>query len=586
MSESSFIARNKTAIVFSLLAGASAVGAYYYYTQMPAPEQPADPASKKKKSKKKKKDEPKENGARAESKAPYPVNAQGFPDFTDEMVAQLSDEQKEEWALALKNAGNTRYKAEQAEDAIVFYLAALRVKQDPVFYSNRSACYAALNKHEEVIKDASAAIDIKRDYVKCILRRANSYEALEMYPEAMFDLTALTIFGGFNSKSVEQQLEKALQKHSLKVVDAQLEQRTPELPSASTIGSFFGTYVTESAPEGISAESTGADKFLFDALAHLNANTNEDYEAADTLFNQAVQAYNVDLLTKDSPDAAKASIALEYVAALMFMRNVPTKASELIDKAMALKPRSRTYILRALINADRSSFAEALADFEYAQKSDPENGDVYYHLGQLYYLTSDFNKAEENFLKAQKFNPDNQYAYIQLACIIYKQHKFEEAQNAFNAARLRFPTSPEILNYYGEILADHGDIEGAIKQYETAARLQEALPSFSVGAIPLINKASLISREGPEQLPLADELLTKACELDPKSEIARISLAQVKLQTDKPEEAVHLFEEGSELARTIEEKVQATSFAEATKIQLKIRDDPVLSEKVREFMAQ
>ena len=127
----------------------------------------------------------------------------------------------------------------------------------------------------------------------------------------------------------------------------------------------------------------------------------------------------------------------------------------------------------------------------------------------MYYLTSDLDKAEENFLKAKQYNPENLYAYIQLACIIYKKGNFAESELSFNEARLKFPTSPEILNYYGEILADHGDIEGAIKQYEIAARLQEALPNYSVGAVPLINKASLISREGPEKLVEAEELLTK-----------------------------------------------------------------------------
>lgn len=595
MSESSFFARNKTAIAVTVLAGASAVGAYYYYSQQ-AGEQSSSlsTASKKKKSgKSKKKSAPKgdsapaaEEAAKADEKVPYPVNAQGLPDLTDDLIAGLSSEEKEEWALALKKVGNDKYKAEDFESAITYYSAALQVKEDPVFYSNRSACYAALNKHEEVIADATAAINIKRDYVKCILRRANSYEALEQYPDAMFDLTALTIYGGFNSRSVEEALEKVLHKHSFKIVEENLKNRVPELPSASTIGSFFGAYVTESNPEGISEESTGADKFLFDALAAINANTIDSYEDADSLLNQAVEAYDVDNLTKDSENAAKASIALEYAAAMKFMKNIPNEAAELIEKSINLKPRARTYVMRALINADKASFAEALADFDTAQKLDPENGDVYYHLGQLYYLTNDLAKAEENFLKAKKYNPNNLYAYIQLACIIYKKGQFEESEKAFTEARLKFPTSPEVLNYYGEILADHNDIPNAIKQYEIAARLQEALPNYSVGAVPLINKASLISREGLQKLPEAEELLTKACELDPKSEIARISLAQVKLQSDKPTEAVELFDEGSRLARTIDEKVQATSFAEATKMQLRIKADDVLSAKISEYMSR
>ena len=52
-----------------------------------------------------------------------------------------------------------------------------------------------------------------------------------------------------------------------------------------------------------------------------------------------------------------------------------------------------------------------------------------------------------------------------------------------------------------------------------------------------------------------------------KSELARISLAQIKLQKDEVDDAIVLFEESSDLARSIEEKIQATSFAEATKMQ-------------------
>lgn len=591
MSESSFFARNRHAILGTVVAVAGVAGAYYLFSQQASQTSASELLARKKGKKKKHAKDDDISSAdslkfkASDTKPPYPVDTKGFPSYSDDVIEQLLAEEKEQWALALKNAGNEKYKAQNLEDAIVFYSAALKIKQDPVFYSNRSACYAALSQHKEVIADATAAINIKRDYTKCILRRAISYEALEMYPEAMFDLTALTIYGGFNTRSVELSLEKVLQKHSIKIVEKKMKNRVPELPSASTIGSFFGTYVPETSPEGISAESEVPDKYLFDALQNINLNTAEAYEKSDSLLNQALVAYNVDSLIPESPEAAKASIVLEYVAAFQFMKNLANEASELIEKAISLRPRARTYITRALINADRSSFTEALADFQRALEINNKNPDVYYHMGQMFYLTSDLESAKLNFEKAKEFNPENLYAYIQLACIIYKQGNFEEAENAFTEARLKFPTSPEILNYYGEILADHNNIKGAIKQYEIAARLQSALPNYSVGAIPLINKASLISREGPEQLPLAEELLTKACELDPKSEIARISLAQVKLQTDRPEEAVELFKIGSQLARTFEEKVQATSFAEATKMQLKIKEDPVLSSKISEYLS-
>lgn len=591
-----FFARNRTAIALTALAGVSAAGAYYYYSQQHSESNNAqgDSSSKKKKKKSKKKSKGTEGesspGSSSNEKSVgsgdklYPVDAKGAPVISDEVADKLSEKEKEEWAIALKEDGNTEFKNKKYEDAIVFYSAALKLKTDPVFFSNRSACYAALNDHENVIKDTTEAIKIKPDYTKCVLRRATSYEILEKYTDAMFDLTALTIYGGFSNKSVEQVLERVLKKHSVKIVEENLKNRTLELPSASTIGSFFGAFIPETNPEGLSETSEGADKFLFDALASINANTQEGYENADTLFNQAVEAYNVEELTDKSENAAKASIALEYSAAIKFLKNDPTSAASDIAKAMALKPRPRTYIFRALINADKASFAEAISDFEEAKRIDPKFADTFYHLGQLYYLTGDLQKAEENFTLAKDLNPSNVYAHIQLACITYKNGDIKAAEDKFTEAKLKFPTSPEIPNYYGEILADRGDIQAACKQFDTAARLQAALPTYSVGALPLINKATLISRESLERMDESEKLLTDACELDPKSELARISLAQIKLQKEQVDEAIVLFEESSNLARTIEEKVQATSFAEATKMQKRIKNDPILTKKIEEVM--
>lgn len=599
MSQSSFLGRNKAAIAISVLAGASIVGGYYYYSQQKSESSGSggeSPGQKKKKNKKKKHNsQSKDAGSLANpekqdgevdlSEVPFPLNEKGLPAFTDDDVTSLSADQKEEWAAALKKLGNLKYKNLEYEPAIAFYTAALKVKNDPVFYSNRSACYSALGNHEEVVNDATEAIKLKPDYTKCILRRATSLEALERYADAMFDLTALSVYGAFNSKSVESTLEKVLQKHSMIIVEEQMKNRVPELPSASTIASFFGAFRQEESPEGISADSEGADKILYDALAALNARIASKYDDADELFKKAVDAYDVESLTKDSENAAKATIALEYAAAMSFLKNDKENIDYYIRKAMSLKPRARTYVMRALVKADVSTLEETLDNFAQAEKVDPKNPDVYYHWGQIYYLTGSFPKAEELFLKAKELNPENVFAYIQLACVIYKKGDFEDAIKAFDEARLKFPTSPEVLNYYGEILADRSDIKGAIKQYDMAIRLQDALSVVSVGAAPLINKGALLQKDGVDDIKAVSELFEKAVEIDPKSELAKAHLAQVKLVLDDHEEAIRLFEEGSLLARTFDEKVQATSFAEATKMQQRIKADPHLTAKMNELMA-
>ncbi|KAI5959764.1 TOM70 [Candida pseudojiufengensis] len=603
MSDNFFI-KNKTAIIVTALAVTSAFGAYYYYSQQqetssssPGPKDSksssedksiggaGSSSSSSKKNKKKKKSKSSSSPEPAESKevssknTKYPINSNGSPALTPEIISNLSDQEKEEWAIQLKEDGNTEFKNKKYEKAIDFYSAALALKKDPIYYSNRSACYAALDDHENVIKDTTEAIKLKPDYTKCILRRATSYEVLERYEDAMFDLTALTIYGGFSNKSVEQVLERVLRKHSIKIVDQ--KEKNLVLPSAATIGSFFGAFDEEKELASLSEAKEGGEKFLYDALIKIQNNTRDGYEEADTLINQAVNA-----LKDDESKKAIYAVALEYLAAFQFLKNDPNVAAESINQAISLKPRPRSYVFRALINADKSSYEEALRDFKAAEELDPTSPDTFYHLGQLYYLTGDLVNAEINFNKAKSLHPNNVYAYIQLACITYKNGNPELAYEKFTEAKLKFPTSPEIPNYYGEILADKGEIENALKQFDISSRLQEKLDRFSVGALPLINQATVISRESLERIGEAETLLVKACELDPKSELARISLAQIKLQKDEVDDAIILFEESCDLARSIEEKIQAISFAEATKMQKRIKNDPILTKKITELMRQ
>ncbi|CAN3361415.1 mitochondrial import receptor subunit Tom70p [Diutina catenulata] len=585
---STFFSKNRTALTVAAVAGVASVAAYLVYANQAGapPSSPPDDGAKKAKKKKKKTKSASPEAAPAAASAKktraYPTNSQGLPDLTDDVIAGLSADDKEAWALELKEDGNAEFKQKKYDEAIAYYSAALALKQDPIFYSNRSACYAALSDHENVIKDTTEAIKLKPDYTKCVLRRATSYEILERYEDAMFDLTALTIYGGFSNKSIEQVLERVLKKHSIKIVESAPKQL--QLPSAATIGSFFGAFVEETSPAGISTDSEGGAKLMAQALDKMNGNTPEGYEEADKLIADAVKAFEG---TKPGDaNAAAAAIALEYSAAYKFLKNDSAAAAIDIESAIQLNPRPRAYVFRALINADKSSYKEALDDFKRAEELDPNCSDIFYHLGQLYYLTGDLANAEKQFTKARELNPKNVYAYIQLACITYKNGSIDEANEKFTEAKLKFATSPEVPNYYGEILADRGDIQGACNQFDIAARLQESLPTFSVGALPLINKATCLSRENLEKIDEAEELLVRACELDPKSELARISLAQIKLQKDQVDDAITLFEESSRLARSFEEKVQATSFAEATKMQKRIKNDPVLTKKIAEVMRE
>ncbi|SCU96185.1 LANO_0E12750g1_1 [Lachancea nothofagi CBS 11611] len=582
-----FVARNKTAIAASVAAGATAVGAYYYYQQLqdakkPPVESKKEAESELKSSKKKKKSKKKTQG----STPSYPVDANGEPDLTN--VANLTSEQKDKIAMGLKDKGNEFFKGQKFEEAIKFYSMAIEVKEDPVFYSNRSACYVSLGQQAKVVEDTTAALKLKPDYSKCLLRRASANESLGNFADAMFDLSAVSLYGDFNGSSIEPLLERNMNKQSMLVLKEKLEkQQSYKLPSNTSLASFFGIFQSETSFDNYD-ESSEADQALLNGLKSLYKRTAGGYDEADEFFSKARDAYKT--LLEQTPENAelkkKAAIALEHVGIFKFLKNDPLAAHEDLKKAVEYFPRPNSYIYIALIMADKGQSTEYFDNFEKALELDPNCAAVYYHRGQMYFITQQFEQAGKDFEKAKELNNSNIFPYIQLACLTYREGNLEDSDTLFSEARRKFPTAPEVPNFYAETLSDQGDLAGARKQYDIAAKLEEVLEGIHVGVSPLIGKATLLSREpSVENFVEATELFEKACQMDPRSEQAKIGLAQLKLQQEDIDEAIALFEEAADLARSFDEKLQATTFAEATKIQKKIRADPIVSAKIEETLA-
>jgi import receptor subunit TOM70 len=76
----------------------------------------------------------------------------------------------------LKAKGNSFFSSKKYQDAIVNYTQAILFKPDPIFYSNRAACYANLGKVDEVIADCNEALKLDSTYIKALNRRAQALE--------------------------------------------------------------------------------------------------------------------------------------------------------------------------------------------------------------------------------------------------------------------------------------------------------------------------------------------------------------------------------------------------------------------------
>lgn len=89
-------------------------------------------------------------------------------------------------AAEYKTEGNTAFGQKKFEEAIEHFTRAIEIDaNDPVFYSNRSACFASIDNFENALKDAEKCIEINRTFIKGYSRKAFALFKLNRKEEAL-----------------------------------------------------------------------------------------------------------------------------------------------------------------------------------------------------------------------------------------------------------------------------------------------------------------------------------------------------------------------------------------------------------------
>ncbi|KAK5902486.1 hypothetical protein CesoFtcFv8_007732 [Champsocephalus esox] len=101
-----------------------------------------------------------------------------------------SEKEKEDYA-ALKDEGNTLFKAGDMQGAVRCYTKALKLSDSKaeraVLHRNRSACYLKQEEYNKAESDASKALDIDPGDVKARFRRAQAFQKLVRLDQAFMD---------------------------------------------------------------------------------------------------------------------------------------------------------------------------------------------------------------------------------------------------------------------------------------------------------------------------------------------------------------------------------------------------------------
>jgi tetratricopeptide (TPR) repeat protein len=81
----------------------------------------------------------------------------------------------------------------------------------------------------------------------------------------------------------------------------------------------------------------------------------------------------------------------------------------------------------ALMYDEQEKWAQALETFEQAAKLDPNNPDVWSHMGNTYYSQAQYAKAMELYRKALKMKPDATHALYSMGVAFADAGIFREA---------------------------------------------------------------------------------------------------------------------------------------------------------------
>lgn len=103
----------------------------------------------------------------------------------------MSGNEKGKDSAALKEEGNTLFKAGDMQGAVCCYTKAIKLSdsqaESAVLYRNRSACYLKLEDYSKAETDASKALDTDPGDVKARFRRAQAFQKLGRLDQAFLD---------------------------------------------------------------------------------------------------------------------------------------------------------------------------------------------------------------------------------------------------------------------------------------------------------------------------------------------------------------------------------------------------------------
>ena len=152
---------------------------------------------------------------------------------------------------------------------------------------------------------------------------------------------------------------------------------------------------------------------------------------------------------------------------------------------------------------------KAEEDFSTAVEQQSNDPDIYYHRAQLHFIKAEFAEAAKDYQKSIDLDPGFIFSHIQLGVTQYKMGSIASSMATFRRCMKNFDQTPDVYNYYGELLLDQGKFQEAIEKFDTAIEMEKAAKPMGMNVLPLINK-SLALFQWKQDFSEAEKLCQKA----------------------------------------------------------------------------
>jgi tetratricopeptide (TPR) repeat protein len=198
--------------------------------------------------------------------------------------------------------------------------------------------------------------------------------------------------------------------------------------------------------------------------------------------------------------------------------------------------------LRAVRLGGPEAFERAAERFENAVEIDPSLWEAWYNLGVVYAREGDDGAALDAFEAALERNPQHTAARLAHAESARKIGRAGQARKDYEAVLAHYKDDEDDVATrlrLASLLRESGDLDGCLKAVRAALRKSGSDPRAYV-ELGLLHLAA-----GRDEL--AELVLRKAGEMDPRNPLAVNALALVELKRGRDQEAFLLFDQASSL---------------------------------------